>query len=348
MSRGYSRFLVLSGLVFLPAACATPPPAAEPPKKPTVQRKKPVEKAKPDDIVAHPLGLVDPVARIDARDYPFSAIGRLNLGGSGYCTAVLVGPDLVLSAASCLYNRTEGRWWGRKELFFQTAYQFEKAGQQAGVLRYAVPGSYQPGKRVTLASTRVDFAFLKLERPIGNRAGWLGLRWNDDELENDRLSRRVAIHHAGYARDRQHVQTVDAGCNVVAVACALSARRLALRPLAEQDGGFSAVPLRTKAGPSGRNGLSRITTRLLSRLGYDDPEIPAPKTAKLKPTRTVALLLRQLGYFTPKVGKPTPSQLIRGVRAFQTDNGRRANGKINLQLLADMLRAMHTRGRPSS
>ena len=180
------RLAAFAALLAAVSACAAPPEEsrAKAPAKTTVAP----EKA---DIVAHPGGPMAPAVRVDARDYPFSAIGRLNLGGSGYCSAVLVAPDLVLSPAGCLYNRTEGRWWQPVELFFQAGYQFEKAAVQSGVIAHAAPDAYRPGKRLTLTSAQVDFALVKLKKPIGNRAGWLGLTWNDDELEDARLGRRA-------------------------------------------------------------------------------------------------------------------------------------------------------------
>ena len=278
--------------------------------------------------------------RVDARDYPFSAIGRLNLGGSGYCSAVLVGPDLVLSAANCLYNRTEGRWWGKRELFFQGGYQFENAGSQSAIAAYAAPKNYRPGGRLTLNSARVDFALLKLKTPIGKRAGWLGLRWNDGAMGG----RGATLHHAGYARDRQHVQVVDAGCIVVAGACALTRRQLALRPIAEQGGGFFALPLRAKASGRQRAHLKRITAGLLKQLGYRARQTPAPSAGRAKPTRTVALLLRQMGYVAARQVKPSKARLRQGIRDFQKANGKSADGKVTLQLLADMLRASRAGG----
>lgn len=303
-----------------------------------------LEASSQPDPSGHPVNLVAPVIRVDARDYPFSAIGRLNLGGNGYCNAVLVGPDLVLSAANCLYNHIDGRWFGAKELFFQTAYQFEKAGYQTGIIAYAAPKSYRPGKRLTLASIRVDFVFLKLEQPIGNYTGWLGLRWNDDTLERRRRSRQLMVHHVGYARKRQHLQVVDVSCNVVAATCVLARQRVTLRPIVEHNGEFYAVPLRTKVRAGGRIGLRRIATRLLKRLGYDGIETPAPKTGKRKPTSTIVLLLKALGYLPEQTAHLSASQLARGIWAYQRDNGHLPDGKISLQLLANMLRAVHSHG----
>ncbi len=39
---------------------------------------------------------------------PWEAVGRLNIGGNSFCTGALIAPDIVLTAAHCLYNSDTG------------------------------------------------------------------------------------------------------------------------------------------------------------------------------------------------------------------------------------------------
>src|SRR3546814_18678401 len=82
-------------LLLLLQACAAPPPPApstSPPAPPTAE--------------AAALG-----GRMtaDEQEYPWSALGRLNLAGQGFCTGVLVGPAPVLPQARCLLRRPQRR-----------------------------------------------------------------------------------------------------------------------------------------------------------------------------------------------------------------------------------------------
>ena len=57
---------------------------------------------------------------------PWEAVGRLDIQGKGFCTGTLIAPDLVLTAAHCLYDCGTGTWIDPSRIEFPAG--FYKAG----------------------------------------------------------------------------------------------------------------------------------------------------------------------------------------------------------------------------
>ncbi len=152
-----ARNLVPALLLFALAALGACAPA-EPPAPPAPP---PPEAAPPSPAPLAPPPLLDRHGRliVEAMEYPWSALGRLNTGGRGFCTGILIGPRLVLSRAHCLYNGTEGRWWATNELHFVAGYQRDTFLIHAGVAGYEVAPEFSGGAGATsLAAAAGDCA----------------------------------------------------------------------------------------------------------------------------------------------------------------------------------------------
>jgi len=152
---------------------------------------------------------------VEAMEYPWSAIGRVNAGGRGYCTGFLVGPRHVMTAAHCLYDFTEGRWRGVNELHFVAGYQRDEFLIHSKVARYQTSDRFDVAARGNPANTVHDWALLTLRDSIGHSAGWLGLMALDSATLQTLISGDRQILQAGYRSGRAHAISANPGCQVL-------------------------------------------------------------------------------------------------------------------------------------
>ena len=96
----------------------------------------------------------------------WEAVGRLELNGRGFCTATLIAPDLVLTAAHCVYDRSDNRLLDASQVIFRAGLRdgvsvAERAGHQV----IAHPG-FKPGIPLNANNVRHDVALIRLVAPI--------------------------------------------------------------------------------------------------------------------------------------------------------------------------------------
>jgi V8-like Glu-specific endopeptidase len=139
------------------------------------------------------------------RSSPWGAIGKLT-GPSGSCTASLVGPDLLLTAAHCVLRsgnrdlnvRFDSSNLVKGNYVFQAGYSRGTYLASAGVTYFQV-GTFNNWDNAN------DWAILRLDRPIGHRVGWLGgaARTPDDLIS---ISNQEVIYMVSYPGDLNNGQ----------------------------------------------------------------------------------------------------------------------------------------------
>ncbi|OFZ17242.1 MAG: hypothetical protein A2X86_01975 [Bdellovibrionales bacterium GWA2_49_15] len=140
--------------------------------------------------------------------YPWTAIGLLAIGNTGVCTATLVGPRLILTAAHCLVDaRTKRLQQDITNVVFYPNYMGGKARHGAKVVRSWVGTFDAQNERWS------DWAVAELEAPLGKIYGFVPVVSYTGVFLNFAPSK---VTLAGYSTDFLSGQTagVDVDCQL--------------------------------------------------------------------------------------------------------------------------------------
>lgn len=96
----------------------------------------------------------------------WEAVGRLDIDGKGFCTATLIAPDLVLTAAHCLYERDTGALIGPERIEFLAGLRNGRALAYRDVRRAVPHPAYVHDGTARTGTSRWDVALLQLAQPI--------------------------------------------------------------------------------------------------------------------------------------------------------------------------------------
>ncbi|WP_092647913.1 trypsin-like serine peptidase [Jannaschia faecimaris] len=96
----------------------------------------------------------------------WEAVGRLNFGPDGFCTAALITSDVVLTAAHCLYDPASGAMVNPAEIEFQAGLRNGRAEAYRGIRRVVVHPDYDFSDLTQLNRVGSDLALLELDQPV--------------------------------------------------------------------------------------------------------------------------------------------------------------------------------------
>ncbi len=305
---------------------------------------------------------------VDAVEYPWSAIGRVNAAGRSFCTGFLVSERVILTAAHCLYDFRSSRWWPPREVHFVAGYQRDSYLKHSRAKSYEVSRDYTPRRKPAIEHTLEDWAVVTLAEPVGREVGWLGMQSLDRATLRGLKDGKVAAVQAGYRRDRAHALSVGFNCPVPGL---FGDGRGILHSCDVVEGGSGSPLLVFRNGHVSVLGIH--TMRALGRDGDEyagalsasifDPKrgvrsaVTAARAAGLRPgvgaapasnraaapvpLGTIDLLLRRNGYLTKADGRgASGGERKAAIEAFERKQGLRISGKPSITLLGHLIRAL--------
>jgi hypothetical protein len=277
---------------------------------------------------------------VEAMEYPWSAIGRVNTGGRGFCSGVLIGPRLVLASARCLFDAASGRWWPANDIHFVAGYQRDRSVIHAGIRAFEVAPDFVPGRTNTFANIANNWALLSLDTPIGYAAGWLALQWQDEATRARLAGGDGLLLAAGYRRGWGNAVTVELGC--AERACAGSPIEAALPAFVYLDEEFRVLGNPLLRARAAIGGVSMPDFAALARGDAQWGKSQAPRgsvIAAAKPRNSIARLLRHLGHLQVSERSADEAILALAISDFEADSGLRQSGTLSVALLGRLLEA---------
>ncbi len=152
-------------------------------------------------------GLTSLVTGDDSRGW--EGVGRLNIGRSGFCTGALIAPDLVLTAAHCLFDKETFARIPEGEVEFLAGWRNGRASAYRGVRRAFLHPEYVFKGREGDLRVVNDLALLELDRPIRNSTV-KPFRTAEGPRKGD------AVDVVSYAHDRMDRPALEESCQVLA------------------------------------------------------------------------------------------------------------------------------------
>lgn len=233
-----------------------------------------------------PLGAAaddSPLKKLSTTDQgrAWEAVGRLDLNGVGFCTGSLIAPNLVLTAAHCLYDKRTKQRIDPENIEFLAGWRQGRASAYRYVRRALVHPAYVYDGELSADRVRNDVALLELQHPIRNTTVK-----PFETARQPRSGDEVGI--VSYAHDRAEAPSLQEVCTI-------KARQQGVLVMScDVDYGSSGAPVF-----SFENGVPRIVSVVSAKAQVDEARVSLGTELEGPLTLLMADLLAGGGFDTP-------------------------------------------------
>lgn len=158
------------------------------------------------------IGEHDHRTPVEPDQWPWVAVGRLNRYGGGFCTATLVTPQQVLTAAHCLYHSQNKRWYFPEEIHFVAGFRRDSYRDHAVADYWQFPKNYLAIKQTDpKALMTYDWALITLDHPLKIQP--IPMKHETSKVLTANVSQGILLR-VGYSKDRPYLPMVHRGCQI--------------------------------------------------------------------------------------------------------------------------------------